>query len=149
MFSKRVILVYSGWFSTFKKLHNDIFAVSCVQRYYMTSAREVSRVQGVEKSPIINHYGESIAGAATIRGFGQYHRFIDTNIQLFDKYARPAFLQFALIEWLCFRMELLCTLVFAFSMILVVSLPNKGVDPSKFSFKFSFNLGVAGCFLSE
>lgn len=148
MLSKRVFLVILEWFSTFKKLHNDNFVVSCVQRYYMTSAREVSRVQGVEKSPIINQYGESIAGAATIRGFGQYHRFIDTNIQLFDKYARPAFLQFALIEWLCFRMELLCTLVFAFSMILVVSLPNKATDPSKFSFKHTFNLEVTGFFLS-
>lgn len=119
-----------------------------MQRYYMTSAREVSRLQGVEKSPIINHYGESIAGAATIRGFGQYQRFIDTNIELFDKYARPAFLQFALIEWLCFRMELLCTLVFAFSMILVVSLPNEAIDPSKFSFKHSFNLGATSFFPS-
>lgn len=103
-----------------------------MQRYYMTSAREVARVMGVEKSPILNHYGESIAGATTIRGFGQSERFLETNIQLFDNYSRPTFLQFALIEWLIFRMELLCTTAFCFCLIIVLTLPDSVLDPSKF-----------------
>lgn len=103
-----------------------------MQRYYMTSAREVARVMGIEKSPILNHYGESIAGAATIRGFGQTQRFLETNIQLFDNYARPAFLQFALIEWLIFRMELLCSIAFSFCLVIVLTLPDNALDPSKF-----------------
>jgi hypothetical protein len=37
----------------------------------MASSRELVRIVSIQKSPIIHLFGESIAGAATIRGFGQ------------------------------------------------------------------------------
>ncbi|KAG0613483.1 hypothetical protein M758_6G106300 [Ceratodon purpureus] len=113
-----------------------------LQRYYMSSAREVARVMGIEKSPVLNHYAESIAGAATIRGFDQNQRFLETNIQLFDVYARPAFLNFALIEWIIFRMELLCSIIFAFSLIIVLSLSDSIVDPSISGLAVTYGLNL-------
>jgi ABC-type multidrug transport system fused ATPase/permease subunit len=94
-----------------------------LQRYYMKSARELQRVKSIQQSPIIHHYGESITGAATIRGFGQEQRFMDTNINLCDKYMRPSFYTLATTQWLVFRMELLSTFIFASLMMLVVLLP--------------------------
>ena len=114
----------------------------------MSSAREVARVMGIEKSPVLNHYAESIAGAATIRGFDQNQRFLETNIQLFDVYARPAFLNFALIEWIIFRMELLCSIIFAFSLIIVLSLSDSIVDPSKILFQPFVTCDVCCVFLT-
>lgn len=113
-----------------------------MQRYYMSSAREVARVMGIEESPVLNHYSESIAGAATIRGFGQNQRFLETNIQLFDAYARPAFLNFALIEWLIFRMELLCSIIFSFSLIIVLSFSDNIVDPSISGLAVTYGLNL-------
>lgn len=113
-----------------------------IQRYYMTSAREVARVMGVEKSPLLNHYGESIAGAATIRGFDQNQRFLETNIQLCDNYARPAFLQFALIEWLIFRMELLCSIAFSFCLFIVLTIPDNVLDPSISGLAVTYGLNL-------
>jgi ABC-type multidrug transport system fused ATPase/permease subunit len=89
----------------------------------MKSARELQRVKSIQQSPIIHHYGESITGAATIRGFGQEQRFMDTNINLCDKYMRPSFYTLASTQWLVFRMELLSTFIFASLMMLVVLLP--------------------------
>jgi ABC-type multidrug transport system fused ATPase/permease subunit len=99
--------------------------IACIfmQRYYMKSARELQRVKSIQQSPIIHHYGESITGAATIRGFGQEQRFMDTIINLCDKYMRPSFYTLATTQWLVFRMELLSTFIFASLMILVVLLP--------------------------
>lgn len=99
--------------------------IACIfmQRYYMKSARELQRVKSIQQSPIIHHYGESITGAATIRGFGQEQRFMDTNINLCDKYMRPSFYTLATTQWLVFRMELLSTFIFASLMMLVVLLP--------------------------
>lgn len=102
----------------------------------MRSAREVARLIGVEKSPILNHYGESIAGAATIRSFGLDQQFMDTNLELFDNYSRPCFTNAGMMEWLVFRMELLCSLVFSLSMVLVVLLPDGAISPSKLSVWF-------------
>ncbi|XP_024530299.1 ABC transporter C family member 5 [Selaginella moellendorffii] len=101
-----------------------------MQQYYMASARELSRLVGISKSPIIHHYSESIYGVATIRGFGQEERFKKTNMDLYDSYGRPYFNSFAAIEWLCLRMEILSTCVFAFSMALLVSFPVGVVDAS-------------------
>ncbi|KAG5382581.1 hypothetical protein IGI04_034051 [Brassica rapa subsp. trilocularis] len=108
--------------------------IACLwmQKYYMASSRELVRIVSIQKSPIIHLFGESIAGAATIRGFGQEKRFMKRNLYLLDCFARPFFCSIAAIEWLCLRMELLSTFVFAFCMILLVSFPHGTIDPSKF-----------------
>ncbi|KAH9785137.1 ABC transporter C family member 13 [Citrus sinensis] len=107
-------------------------AVACLwmQKYYMASSRELVRIVSIQKSPIIHLFGESIAGASTIRGFGQEKRFMKRNLYLLDCFARPFFCSLAAIEWLCLRMELLSTFVFAFCMVLLVSFPHGAIDPN-------------------
>ncbi|MCO5600615.1 hypothetical protein L7F22_054730 [Adiantum nelumboides] len=113
-----------------------------LQRYYMASARELTRLVGIQKSPIIHHFGESISGAATIRGFEQQKRYIRTNFTLVDNYSRPFFHNFSAIEWLCLRMELLSTFVFAFSMVLLVSFPLGNIDPSMAGLAVTYGLNL-------
>ena len=112
-----------------------------LQKYYMASSRELVRIVSIQKSPIIHLFGESIAGAATIRGFGQEKRFMKRNLYLLDCFARPFFCSLAAIEWLCLRMELLSTFVFAFCMVLLVRFPHGSIDPSEY-------LVLIACFLS-
>ena len=103
-----------------------------MQRYYIASSRELTRILSVQKSPVIHLFSESIAGAATIRGFGQEKRFMKRNLYLLDCFARPLFSSLAAIEWLCLRMELLSTFVFAFCMAILVSFPPGTIEPSMF-----------------
>ncbi|KAG2719367.1 hypothetical protein I3843_03G254600 [Carya illinoinensis] len=119
-------------------------AIACLwmQKYYMASSRELVRIVSIQKSPIINLFGESIAGAATIRGFGQEKRFMKRNLYLLDCFARPFFCSLAAIEWLCLRMELLSTLVFAFCMILLVSFPHGTIDPSMAGLAVTYGLNL-------
>ncbi|XWS47050.1 hypothetical protein CRYUN_Cryun14cG0120100 [Craigia yunnanensis] len=119
-------------------------AVACLwmQKYYMASSRELVRIVSIQKSPIIHLFGESIAGAATIRGFGQEKRFMKRNLYLLDCFARPFFCSLAAIEWLCLRMELLSTFVFAFCMILLVSFPPGSIDPSMAGLAVTYGLNL-------
>ncbi|EOA39482.1 hypothetical protein CARUB_v10008087mg [Capsella rubella] len=121
-------------------------AVACfwMQKYYMASSRELVRIVSIQKSPIIHLFGESIAGAATIRGFGQEKRFIKRNLYLLDCFVRPFFCSIAAIEWLCLRMELLSTLVFAFCMVLLVSFPHGTIDPSMAGLAVTYGLNLNG-----
>lgn len=114
-----------------KLMNYSYLQLVLAQKYYMASSRELVRILSIQKSPIINLFGESIAGAATIRGFGQEKRFMKRNLHLLDCFARPFFCSIAAIEWLCLRMELQSTFVFAVCMILVVSFPRGTVDPSE------------------
>ncbi|KAH7836915.1 hypothetical protein Vadar_007361 [Vaccinium darrowii] len=119
-------------------------AIACLwmQKYYMASSRELVRIVSIQKSPIIHLFGESIAGAATIRGFGQEKRFMKRNLYLLDCFARPFFYSIAAIEWLCLRMELLSTFVFAFCMVLVVSFPRGSIDPSMAGLAVTYGLNL-------
>ncbi|XP_057741994.1 ABC transporter C family member 5-like [Arachis stenosperma] len=121
-------------------------AIACLwmQKYYMASSRELVRIVSIQKSPIIHLFGESIAGAATIRGFGQEKRFMKRNLYLLDCFARPFFCSLAAIEWLCLRMELLSTFVFAFCMVLLVSVPHGSIDPSMAGLAVTYGLNLNG-----
>ncbi|XP_042479353.1 ABC transporter C family member 3-like isoform X3 [Macadamia integrifolia] len=65
--------------------------VTCIwyQQYYISTARELSRMFGVCQAPIIQHFGESIIGSTTIRCFDQEERFMQTNLKLVDGFSRP------------------------------------------------------------
>ncbi|KAJ3693131.1 hypothetical protein LUZ60_012226 [Juncus effusus] len=119
-------------------------AIVClwIQKYYMNSSRELVRIVSIQKSPIIHLFGESIAGASTIRGFGQEKRFMKRNLYLLDSFNRPYFYSFTAIEWLCLRMELLSTFVFAFCMIFLVSMPLGTIDPSLAGFAVTTGLNL-------
>ncbi|PNT78228.1 hypothetical protein BRADI_1g75590v3 [Brachypodium distachyon] len=119
-------------------------AIACMwmQRYYIASSRELTRILSVQKSPVIHLFSESIAGAATIRGFGQEKRFMKRNLYLNDCFARPLFSSLAAIEWLCLRMELLSTFVFAFCMAILVSFPPGTIEPSMAGLAVTYGLNL-------
>lgn len=102
-----------------------------MQQYYIPSARELARLVGVCKAPVIQHFAETISGSTTIRSFDQESRFQDTNMKLMDGYSRPKFSIAAAMEWLCFRLDMLSSITFAFSLILLISVPEGAIDPGK------------------
>jgi len=72
-----------------------------------------------------------LAGAASIRAFDQEGRFIYTNLLLVDGFSRPWFHNVSAMEWLSFRLNILSNFVFAFSLVMLVSLPEGVINPSK------------------
>ncbi|XP_065864880.1 putative ABC transporter C family member 15 [Euphorbia lathyris] len=100
------------------------------QRYYIPTARELARLAGIQQAPILHHFAESLAGAATIRAFDQEARFFEANLDLIDCHSRPWFHNVSAMEWLSFRLNLLSNFVFAFSLVLLVTLPEGIINPS-------------------
>ncbi|GAV90048.1 ABC_tran domain-containing protein/ABC_membrane domain-containing protein, partial [Cephalotus follicularis] len=100
------------------------------QRYYIPTARELARLSGIQRAPILHHFAESLAGAATIRAFNQEDRFIEANLSLINNHSRPWFHNVSAMEWLSFRLNLLSNFVFAFSLVLLVTLPEGIISPS-------------------
>ncbi|MBA0697202.1 hypothetical protein Goari_003694 [Gossypium aridum] len=100
------------------------------QQYYIPTARELARLAGIQRAPILHHFAESLAGAAAIRAFDQENRFINANLGLIDNHSRPWFHNVSAMEWLSFRLNLLSNFVFAFSLVVLVSLPDGIINPS-------------------
>ncbi|KAF7849839.1 hypothetical protein BT93_L0230 [Corymbia citriodora subsp. variegata] len=102
----------------------------CYQQYYIPSARELARLVGVSKAPVIQHFAETISGSTTIHGFDQESRFRHTNMELSDAYSRPKFHVAGAMEWLCFRLDMLSMVTFGISLIFLISIPEGFIDPA-------------------
>ena len=115
-------------------MHHYLFYITVeflqlfMQQYYIPSARELSRLIGVCKAPVIQHFAETISGATTIRGFDIQARFQETNMKLVDAYSRPKFHIAAATEWLSFRMFMFSVVTLAFFLFFLLSF-RKGIDP--------------------
>ncbi|KAF5731576.1 Multidrug resistance protein ABC transporter family [Tripterygium wilfordii] len=100
------------------------------QQYYTPTARELARLAQIQLAPILHHFSESLSGAATIRAFDQEDRFFNANLGLIDGHSRPWFHNVSAMEWLSFRLNILSNFVFAFSLVVLVSLPEGIINPS-------------------
>ncbi|XP_071727296.1 ABC transporter C family member 3-like isoform X2 [Rutidosis leptorrhynchoides] len=113
-----------------------------LQQYYIPSARELARLVGVCKAPVIQHFSETLSGLMTIRSFNQAHRFQDTNMKLIDAYSRPKFHSAGAVEWLSFRVEVMSSLMFAFFLIFLLIIPNGTIDPSIAGLAVTYGLNL-------
>uniref|UniRef100_A0ACD5V585 Uncharacterized protein n=1 Tax=Avena sativa TaxID=4498 RepID=A0ACD5V585_AVESA len=122
-----------------------VTAICCVfQRYYIPTARELTRLSQIQRAPILHHFAESLTGAASIRAYGQNDRFSKANISLINNHSRPWFHSTSAIEWLCFRLNMLSNFVFAFSLTLLVSLPEGFINPSIAGLAVTYALNLNG-----
>ncbi|XP_068651406.1 putative ABC transporter C family member 15 [Aristolochia californica] len=112
------------------------------QRYYIPTARELARLSGIQRAPILHHFAESLSGAATIRAFAQEERFVYANLGLIDNHSRPWFHNISAMEWLSFRLNLLSNFVFAFCLVLLVSLPEEIINPSIAGLAVTYGLNL-------
>ncbi|KAI4294946.1 hypothetical protein MLD38_040781 [Melastoma candidum] len=117
---------------------------ACVwyQQYYISTARELSRLVGVCKAPVIQNFAETISGSTTIRSFDQESRFRKINMELNDAYSRPKFHISGAMEWLCFRLDMLSAITFGFSLIFLVSLPAGFIDPAIAGLAVTYGLNL-------
>ncbi|CAM8990670.1 unnamed protein product [Rhodiola kirilowii] len=86
------------------------------QQYYISTARELARLVGVCKAPVIQHFAETISGSMTIRT--------------------------AAMEWLCFRLDMLSSITFAFSLVFLVSIPAGVISPSLAGLAVTYGLNL-------
>lgn len=50
-----------------------------VQRFYVSSSRQLKRLESVSRSPIYSHFNETLLGTSVIRAFGEQKRFISES----------------------------------------------------------------------
>ncbi|WRX15414.1 ABC transporter-like [Theobroma cacao] len=120
-----------------------IFYISMrYQAYYITTARELARMVGVQKAPVLHHFSETIAGAATIRCFDQEEQFFTRILNLIDDFSCIAFHNSATIEWLCVRVNFLFNIGFFLVLVFLVSLPTLAVNPSLAGLAVAYGLSL-------
>ncbi|CAI5992242.1 unnamed protein product, partial [Closterium sp. NIES-64] len=111
-----------------------------LQRYYLSSSRELTRIDGLTKSPILAHFSETLAGAAVIRAFAQEERFEIENADAVDNNMRAYFHYYGAIYWLGLRLETISAVVLAFVAFLLVLVPQGTIEPGLAGVSLAYGL---------
>ncbi|KAK0755466.1 LOW QUALITY PROTEIN: hypothetical protein N5P37_011974, partial [Trichoderma harzianum] len=78
---------------------------------YINSARDLKRIESVQRSPLYQHFGEALAGYVSVRAYGHANRFTEENHVFIDGYNQPYILNWAAKEWLTLRIASLSALI--------------------------------------
>nr|KYP54292.1 ABC transporter C family member 8 [Cajanus cajan] len=109
-----------------------------IQGYYQASAREIIRINGTTKAPLMNFTAETSLGVVTIRAFNIADRFFKNYLNLVDTDATMFFHSNAAIEWLILWVEVLQNLTLFTAALLLVLLPKGYVAPGLVGLSLSY-----------
>ena len=82
-----------------------------VQIMYVSSSREIKRLDSIARSPIFNHFAETVAGLSTIRAFGLEGQFGESAVDKLRHSNRAGFAFPCLNRWLSVRIESMGNLI--------------------------------------
>ncbi|KAJ8313002.1 hypothetical protein KUTeg_010375, partial [Tegillarca granosa] len=85
-----------------------------IMKFYLPTSRQLKRLESVSRSPVFNHFSETVTGSRVIRAYGMVDRFINESMKRVDGNLVYYYANFSAARWLGVRMELLSNcLVFA------------------------------------
>lgn len=94
------------------------------QNFFITSSREITRLDSITKAPLIYHFSETIAGIETIRCFRKEESFAKENLARTNMNMKMDFHNNTANEWLGLRLESMGTAVLCTTAFLLVVLPS-------------------------
>ena len=120
-----------------------------VRRFFVTSTRELKRLEGLARSPIYAMLSESLGGIATIRSNDSVEFFRKKFQTAHDGHTRPFFAFMASSRWVGFRMDSIMFFFVAVVSYMAVLFNKEGwfnVDPTDLGLSLSMLLQLAGIF---
>ncbi|KAM6346782.1 ATP-binding cassette sub-family C member 2 [Alca torda] len=91
-----------------------------VLRFYVSTSRQLRRLDSVTRSPIYSHFGETVSGLSVIRAYGHQERFVQQNESTVDINQKTVYSWIISNRWLAIRLEFVGSLVVFFSALLAV-----------------------------
>ncbi|KAK4945550.1 Transporter of the ATP-binding cassette (ABC) [Elasticomyces elasticus] len=104
---------------------------------YIRSSRDLKRIEAVQRSPLFQHFGETLSGVVTIRAYGDESRFIQESHLRVNTHNRPFIYLWATNRWLALRIDVAGALVSFFSGMFVV-LKAGSIDPGAAGLALSY-----------
>ncbi len=120
-----------------------------VRRIFVSSTRELKRLEGLARSPIFAMLSESLSGIASIRANNSVEYFVKKFQASHDSHTRAFFSFIAASRWAGFRMDLIMFLLMVLVSFLSVLFQQQAwfdIDPAILGLSISMLLQLAGIF---
>lgn len=97
-----------------------------IQRFYIHSLREFTRLKSISTSPMIQAFSEGMQGGSTIRVFGKQAHTLDLYVRTLDDFQKNNIMLEAISRWFSIRLTLLSVFILAPSIALNVLVVKSG-----------------------
>lgn len=110
----------------------------------MVTSRQLKRLESVSRSPIYNHFSETISGVSTIRAYNVNERFINESDKRVDD-NQMCFYPNAIANcWLQIRLEILANcLIFFAALFAVLAKGNINAGNTGLSLSYALNITLS------
>ena len=98
----------------------SVFVYVRILKRFIRSNRETKRLDSISKSPIFQHFTETLNGLKTIASYDCISEYQDENRSRVDVNTRTTFSNLACNRWLAIRLELLGNFICALTVMLAV-----------------------------
>ncbi|KAI1315141.1 hypothetical protein EDD11_001246 [Mortierella claussenii] len=112
-----------------------------VQSYYLRSSRALKRIDSTSRSPVYQHFTETLVGVSTIRAMNMHESFIEDNEKKSTISANAYFTYQMVARWLQVRLETLGAFVVLGAALFAV-LKRNSLSPSMVGLALSYALTI-------
>ncbi|CAF3575220.1 unnamed protein product [Rotaria sp. Silwood1] len=118
-----IILTYGSWFAIIEFIPLA-FLFIYIQRIYISSSRQLRRLDSVTRSLIFANFSETIQGLSSIRAYHAQQRFIDLSDKYMDRNQSCNLASSVSNRWLGFHLEMIANLLTLLIAITAVFMRN-------------------------
>jgi ABC-type multidrug transport system fused ATPase/permease subunit len=112
------------------------------QRLYIPTSRQLRRIESTSRSPIYNHFSETVNGATSIRAYGSCDQFIEESNKRLDDNQICYFPTFTAAQWLSIRLEFLGYSIVLLAAIFAV-ISRNSLSPGIAGLAISYSLNIS------
>ncbi|KAF9337504.1 Multidrug resistance-associated protein 1 [Linnemannia elongata] len=114
-----------------------------IQKYYLHSSQAAKRLFRITKSPIFQHFQETLAGVSTIRAMGLQERFVKANTRWCDNHSNAFVAYGYCIRWMEIQVQLINVSITLLAGLWFVLLPQGSVNAATAGLALSFAMSNA------
>lgn len=111
------------------------------QIFYISTSRQLKRIESTTKSPIYSHFNETVIGTSSIRAFRVSHEFILESNHRVDVNNSSFYIGFVAARWLAIRLEFLGFIVVLTASLIAV-LSRGSISPGIAGLSVTYSLTI-------
>lgn len=116
-----------------------------IRSFYVSSGRELKRLEGIGKSPVFALFHATLNGLVTIRAFGRQDATQDAFIEKLQEYGEAWYWWLMANRWVGFQLDMISTILLSLTVLLGVLLRNS-VDAGLIGLAIMYSIQLSGTF---
>ena len=114
-----------------------------LQRFYVSTSRQLRRLESSTRSPVYSLFGEAVSGVSTVKAYGLQEEFCKQMEDKVDTNGKTMVPNYTANRWLSIRLEILGNIIVLFAALLAI-LGRDTLEPGIVGLCLSYAMQITG-----